>query len=99
MTCGHHPEPACRAKDYRLFDSTHPDTHLAARRYCAQCPIVMECLHEALAIATANADVGSMARPPFGTWGGLLWVGGVIQPVDARTAAETVEAIRRERAA
>ena len=90
------PQPACKGRDVRLFDSTNPELHLVARRYCGQCPMVRECLARALDIA-ARHQPGSVNCAVFGTWGGLLWKYGEIVPVKVPGASEMVESIRRER--
>jgi hypothetical protein len=89
--------PACRSSDYKLFDSYHPDSHMAARRFCARCPMVIDCLNRALGIAGENAP--GDVRAPFGTWGGLLWKSGSVVPAEVPSAYETVQLILKERAA
>jgi hypothetical protein len=82
--------PTCRNSDPALFDSTDLIDHLDARRLCAICPLVNQCLHLALAIASEQPASRPGHRGPDGTWAGLLWRNGAILTTTApavRTAA------------
>lgn len=76
--------PACQGRDPRLFDSTAPREHLQAREVCVTCPLVRDCIRQALTIAGETST--HSRRGPDGTWGGLLWRSGrVVDPYRAHT--------------
>lgn len=66
---------ACEAASPALFDSIDPLDHLRARKLCAACPFVRDCI-----------ETAALTRPE-GTWGGLLWVAGepLPQPLEGPT--------------
>lgn len=68
--------PPCAGKSL-LFDSTDDFEHLMARALCAHCPLVRDCLMQAVTIA-GEFTSRSPHRGPDGTWGGLLWRDGSI---------------------
>lgn len=55
-----------------LFDSTDLLDHQRARVRCSSCPVMRECLDDAIAQSRGPRSV------PDGTWGGLLWRNGHI---------------------
>lgn len=59
-----------------LFDSTLVHDHIRARAYCSACPMVSDCLLDALQQARNSYRNTRGAAVPDGTWGGLLWRAG-----------------------
>lgn len=80
--------PPCAGR-HELFDSTSYQDHLAARSYCATCPLIREC-HQRLQDAHAQAFALKYGGGPSGTWAGQL--------VGARRKAKTAEALAAEEA-
>lgn len=58
----------CTGK-HELFDSRDPEDHHQARKLCASCPMVAECLDR---LAAVRHDAHSEKYGPHGTWGGRL---------------------------
>lgn len=64
---------------WALFDSDEWEDHLEARELCQTCSHIVLCAEKAL------EDREKHRMTPTGTYGGLLWVEGVVHVSDNRT--------------
>lgn len=75
------PDPLPCQGRAKLFDSTWPTDHQAAKKLCATCPIIHACRQHLQAVTAAM----TCGERPVGTWAGLLLTQGTKrsrEPVD-----------------
>ena len=65
--------------DVTMLNSTALADHLEARKLCAVCPRLRQCLNAAIAMANDYDSALPACRQPSGTYAGLLWVNGHIR--------------------
>lgn len=63
------PEKRCANQDWALMTSTHPDDHIIAKKFCADCPALQWCQTFA-AQCLADPAYGLGVE---GTWAGVLY--------------------------